>query len=193
MRFEKGSSPLLAERGAHVKMRGLNNKLKTHCPRGHPYSGDNLKFRKDNGSRVCRACTNARKRSLAYSSWRQMILRCYNEKDNSYRYHGARGISVCQRWRDSYRVFLGDMGQRPAGLTLERINNDGNYEPGNCRWATRAEQNLNTRVVRLISFNNETNSVRGWAKKLKIAPKALRYRLEKWPLAKALTTPSQRT
>ena len=78
-----------------------------------------------------------------------MIQRCTNERAANFKYYGGRGIRVCQQWRDSFEAFLADMGERPEGKTLDRINNDGNYEPGNCRWATWSEQRRNRRAARL--------------------------------------------
>lgn len=80
-----------------------------------------------------------------YAAWRGMKSRCYREKDPRYKDYGGRGITVCERWLDSFENFLADMGERPEGLTLDRKDNDGPYSPDNCKWSTRSEQQRNTR------------------------------------------------
>ena len=83
-----------------------------------------------------------------YQSWVAMKSRCLNARDAGYPRYGGAGITVCARWRASYAAFLADMGERPPGMTLDRVDGTRGYEPGNCRWATARQQVANRRVMR---------------------------------------------
>lgn len=100
-------------------------------------------------------------KTTEYTIWVSMVQRCTNPKDDNYPYYGGRGIKVCDRWRNSFNSFYEDMGDRPSNLTLDRINTNGDYEPSNCRWASRSTQSLNTRVRR----NNKTGVKGVWQTK----------------------------
>jgi hypothetical protein len=88
-----------------------------------------------------------------YRIWRNMITRCHNPNYAETQFYAGRGISVCSRWKDSFQNFLDDMGVCPDGLSIDRMDNDGNYEPGNCRWATPKEQAANRRKAKPREFH----------------------------------------
>ena len=91
----------------------------------------------------------------AYNRWKSMMGRCYDPKHHKYELYGARGITVCRSWH-VFAIYYFDVGDAPPGLQFDRVNNDGNYEPGNWRWATSQEQNLNKRVYRAGTFGTIT-------------------------------------
>lgn len=96
--------------------------------------------------------------------WHRMKQRCHNPNCSDYKYYGARGITVCERWRASFVDFAADLPLRPEGGTLERIDNNRGYEPGNVKWASRLEQGKNTRKVKIIEANGMRMNQSDWAR-----------------------------
>lgn len=115
--------------------------------------------------------------SPTYKTWEHMIRRCENPADIGYKHYGAKGIAVCERWRRDFTAFLSDMGPRPDGMTLDRIDTSGNYEPSNCRWATAKQQARNNSRSRMLTAFGKTQNVTAWADELKINPQTIRVRL----------------
>lgn len=101
-------------------------------------------------------------RSKTKASWFSMKYRCQKPKNNKYHLYGGRGIKVCERW-ESFELFLQDMGERPDGHTLDRLDSNGNYEPSNCRWADSHTQCRNRRNNTILTFRGETRTVSDWA------------------------------
>lgn len=116
------------------------------------------------------------KRAKVYSIWHAMIQRCRNKRNVQYKNYGGRGIAVCQRWSNILN-FIKDMGHPAPKMTLERVDNNKGYSPGNCRWATQAEQARNKRGVRLITWNGKIKCLTDWAKELKLSHNGLKKRL----------------
>ena len=126
--------------------------------------------------------------SKCYMAWRSMKKRCHSPRSKNYRLYGGRGISVCDQWRDSFERFLADMGEPPSPAhSLDRIDNDGNYEPSNCRWATAKQQGRNTRANRLITVNGETFPLVVWSERTGVKYTTIYQRLARgWPQAQAI-------
>lgn len=127
-------------------------------------------------------------------SWVQMRQRCSNQNHPRYADYGGRGISVCERW-DSFDSFVSDMGPRPTRFhTIERVNNNGNYEPGNCRWATRAEQCSNKRNCLYVTIGKERITLKEACRRLQLPYKQIHSRVNRlgWPIERAVSTPIRR-
>lgn len=123
-----------------------------------------------------------------YGKWKSMRERCLTPSTTSYPNYGGRGIAVCKRW-DSFTNFLADMGDSyKKGLSLERIDVNGDYEPSNCRWATRSEQARNTRRNRYITYKNKTQTLADWSDELSIKRTTITQRIDhyKWTIPQAL-------
>lgn len=153
-------------------------------------------------SRRCRRCADTLGRSNTgkskhggsksreYNTWKAMQQRCCNKSHSEYPNYGGRGISVCSEWQESFATFLKDMGPRPSPeYTIERIDVNGDYHPGNCRWATHAEQNRNMRRNRYLSMNGETLTITDWARRIGVTPSTLDARIANgWSLEEALSS-----
>lgn len=134
--------------------------------------------------------TKGYRKSTEYVSWSEMKRRCYNTRNAEYHNYGGRGITVCDQWKNSFVDFLAYVGKKPSpDATIDRIDVNGNYEPGNVRWATKPEQSQNTRKTRKLTYNGETLCLREWARRLCITHQTISTRLAKgWPLEKVLSS-----
>jgi hypothetical protein len=123
-----------------------------------------------------------------YNIWQAMRDRCKNPNNKHYKNYGGRGIEVCQRW-DDFKKFTEDMGKRPKGYSIDRIDNNKNYCPENCKWASIAEQNRNKRDNIILTFNGKTMCAKDWATELGLSSgQVITWRLNKgWTLEEALT------
>lgn len=123
--------------------------------------------------------TRGGKPTPEFRTWTSMLNRCGNPNNTDYQRYGGRGITVCERWQ-SFENFLADMGPRPSPRhSIDRINNDGNYEPGNCRWATQAEQTRNQRTSRIVAMDGRSQSVAAWAEEYGLKADTVRHRLDR--------------
>lgn len=123
--------------------------------------------------------THGLRRSPEYVSWASMRSRCLNPSYKRFHLWGGRGITICAEWLVSFEAFYRDMGPRPAGTTLDRIDVNGNYEPRNCRWATPAEQANNLSTVRRFTVNGVTDTISGFAVRWGCSRDAIKLRLRR--------------
>lgn len=145
----------------------------------------------------CRKCSpthgHSRRGSITpeYRCWKDMIARCHRPATKYFHNYGGRGIVVCDRWRHSFENFLADMGLRPSNRhSIDRKENGGNYEPANCRWATKQEQDNNRRTNRLLEVNGVSHTITEWARITGIAPVTIHYRIKRgWTIERAVMSP----
>jgi hypothetical protein len=98
-------------------------------------------------------------------AWENMIARCYKKSAVNCKWYGGRGVTVCDRWR-KFENFLADMGEKPEGMTLDRKDSAGNYEPGNCRWLPSELQNVNRRATRIVDLDGRKQCLKAWCREL---------------------------
>ena len=134
------------------------------------------------------------KQTPTYVSWYAMLSRCRNPNTISADRYAKRGITVCSRWQESFENFISDMGERPTGMTLHRKNNDGQYSPENCVWATRRTQNRLKSTTRFVTLNRQVMTLADVAERSVVSYRTLHQRLDVlgWNLSDAMNTPSQR-
>ena len=131
--------------------------------------------------------------SLTYSSWKSMMARCYKPSSNRHEHYRTRGIIVCDLWRTSFSEFHRDMGDRPNGTSIDRIDNDGIYCPNNCRWATMTVQQNNTTKNRYLEFGGKRMNITQWGKETGLGMFTIRDRLRYgWSVEDALTKPKSK-
>ena len=134
--------------------------------------------------------THGMSNSPTYATWKSIKRRCLNKNTADYKNYGGRGIKVCDRWLNSFKDFLSDMGEKPERLSIERINGNGNYELSNCKWATRTEQNNNTRASVFIEHGGYKKTIAEWGRSTGINASAIGRRLRSgWSINEALETP----
>jgi hypothetical protein len=140
---------------------------------------------------AARNLTHGLSHSPEYRVWNAMRDRCTNPNDKSFANYGGRGITVCERWRDSFEDFITDMGRRPSPKhTIERMNNDGPYASWNCRWALNTEQSRNRRGRHWITFNGRTLILAEWGRETGLGYDVVKVRLQRgWSIERALTEP----
>ncbi len=147
------------------------------------------------GSHTKHGHCRVRGRTLSHQSWSAMIARCQPTNAGRYPGYSPRGIRVCERWagKDGFANFLADMGERPSKAhSIDRFpNNDGDYEPGNCRWATQKQQSRNSRQNRILTYNGVSKCLAQWAEDAGLPVWVVRYRLKQgWPMDQVLETPA---
>lgn len=143
---------------------------------------------------VKRSTTHGSRYRAEYLSWAGAKGRCFNARNKYFARYGGRGITMCDRWRYSFATFLADMGSRPANAELERINNDGAYEPSNCRWASRTEQVRNRSTTRRLTWMGVTRTLAEWASHCHLDVDTVENRYELgWSPERILTQPKRRS
>jgi hypothetical protein len=200
--FRQGQLTIIAFDGLQTFNRGKAARFTFRCDCGKTFSAQKSNIvgtvRMDCGHSIRKHGTappNSHSHPL-YKVWWHMIDRCQNPNNKSFIDYGARHISVCKRWRQGnatktgFEYFLSDMGERPDGHTIERIDANGNYEPNNCRWLAKADQSKNRRGVKLIQIGDRIQTIPDWCSENGIDYWTARQRIRRgWAPERAVTEP----
>lgn len=199
-----------ADVGQRLHLCSIHRTMKKHprffviCPTcGNPFETTQRDINRGRGKHCSKSCatransskhghTTHRSQSTTYHTWTNMRARCNNPTSPKYSDYGARGISVCERW-NVFSNFLQDMGPRPAGTTLDRINGELGYFKGNCRWATPRQQQRNIKTNVLITIHGRTQCTADWCEEIGISRLTLKYRMSQgWSDAELILPPHSR-
>ncbi len=176
-----------------IGIRGNNARWLCRCECGNEVNvrGAMLRYGNHQSCGCTRHTANDLYHTAEHRAWSNLIQRCTNETLPCYANYGGRGITVCERWRMSFLAFYEDMGRKPSrSHSIDRIDNNGNYEPSNCRWATPRQQVLNSRKARYLTHNGETLCITDWALRTGIKRLTIAARLNHgWSIDEALTRP----
>lgn len=144
---------------------------------------------------IQRSTTHNQRHTKLYEVWKSIKQRCFNPNNISYKNYGARGITICDDWKNNFQSFFNWSMQNgyTTNLSIDRIDNNGNYCPENCRWTDRHTQSNNTRSNRYITYNNQTKTLADWVKTTNLSYGCVFSRIQKgWSIDKALNTPSRK-
>lgn len=190
-----GRLTVLSECEKRAKNGKIIYKCRCDCGNITDVIGDNLR----RGNTMSCGClhsevtkTHGLRDCKLYNVWDNAKRRCYNKNNKRYKNYGARGIKICDEWKDNFQSFYDWSMSRgyKQGLTLDRIDVNGNYEPSNCRWITNEEQQNNRTDNVLITYKYRTQNITQWARELNVSPRVIRYRLKKgWPIKDCLFKP----
>jgi len=185
---------------ARAPSRGMRTFWACKCSCGNEFEAHGTKLRRNLIQR-CKACrakftgdrsrTHGKSKTSEYIIWSKLRERCNNPTSPAYASYGGRGITVCARW-SSFERFLEDMGPRPSrNYSVDRIDNDGNYEPENCKWATQKEQCRNTRRNHYLEYQGRIQCMQAWCEELGLNPDTVKQRINLlgWSVAKSFETP----
>jgi hypothetical protein len=176
----------VCECGSIIRVRGTNLRS------GQTQSCGCYQKQRVSEAQTKHGCAKPNAQTPEYKVWSRVIARCCDPKSDHFDRYGGRGIEMCWRWRNSFENFLADMGPRPSpNHSIERENNNGNYEPGNCRWATRAEQSVNKSNTVMVRAGGKEMSLAVLAREANLPVQRVYQRIfrEKWSIERALNTP----